>query len=263
MSALTAASQLLDKFKAAYKKGDYNTAKTLLQQLKLQLIQLPALPPIFEQTPTAQQELLLARDAFEHTVLLALKLHDEPLVERSFTALKAYYADTRTLLPPSPQEHPMLGLNLLRLLVQNRIAEFHTELELISAEVQGNQYIAHAIQLEQWLMEGAYNKVLESGKHLPSEFLSFYMAQLTATVREEIASCSERAYTHLKLSDAQKLMMFDSEKAVLQYAQEHGWNIQNGTIFFQPTDAPSAAQTPSVDLISNALIYAKELERIV
>jgi hypothetical protein len=31
----------------------------------------------------------------------------------------------------------MLGLNLLRLLVQNRIAEFHTELELISPEVGG------------------------------------------------------------------------------------------------------------------------------
>jgi hypothetical protein len=30
----------------------------------------------------------------------------------------------------------MLGLNLLRLLVQNRIAEFHTELELISPEVR-------------------------------------------------------------------------------------------------------------------------------
>jgi hypothetical protein len=30
----------------------------------------------------------------------------------------------------------MLGLNLLRLLVQNRIAEFHTELELLSPEVR-------------------------------------------------------------------------------------------------------------------------------
>ena len=29
----------------------------------------------------------------------------------------------------------MTGLNLLRLLVQNRIAEFHTELELIPAAV--------------------------------------------------------------------------------------------------------------------------------
>ena len=41
----------------------------------------------------------------------------------------------RTLLPPSPQQPLLLGLDLLRLLVQNRIAEFHTELELMSAEV--------------------------------------------------------------------------------------------------------------------------------
>jgi hypothetical protein len=32
----------------------------------------------------------------------------------------------RGLVPPSEQEYPILGLNLLRLLVQNRIAEFHT-----------------------------------------------------------------------------------------------------------------------------------------
>lgn len=35
-------------------------------------------------------------------------------------------------LPPSPQEYPISGLNLLRLLVQNRsIALFHPELELL------------------------------------------------------------------------------------------------------------------------------------
>jgi hypothetical protein len=42
----------------------------------------------------------------------------------------------RSLLPPSPQEYPMTGLNLMRLLVENRIAEFHTELELIPDEVR-------------------------------------------------------------------------------------------------------------------------------
>ena len=41
----------------------------------------------------------------------------------------------RSLLPPSPQEYAMTGLNLMRLLVENRIAEFHTELELIPDEV--------------------------------------------------------------------------------------------------------------------------------
>ena len=42
----------------------------------------------------------------------------------------------RGLLAPSKQQSLIIGLNLLRLLVQNRIAEFHTELELIPDEVE-------------------------------------------------------------------------------------------------------------------------------
>ena len=41
----------------------------------------------------------------------------------------------RSVLPQSPQAHIIIGLDLLRLLVENRIAEFHTELELLSPEV--------------------------------------------------------------------------------------------------------------------------------
>jgi hypothetical protein len=41
----------------------------------------------------------------------------------------------RTSLPASPHEPELRGLNLLRLLVANRIAEFHTELETISPQV--------------------------------------------------------------------------------------------------------------------------------
>ena len=42
----------------------------------------------------------------------------------------------RSLLPPSKAEALTTGLNLMRLLVQNRIAEFHTELELLPAEAR-------------------------------------------------------------------------------------------------------------------------------
>ncbi|GMQ05760.1 hypothetical protein CsSME_00050653 [Camellia sinensis var. sinensis] len=52
-------------------------------------------------------------------------------------------------LPPSPQEYPILGLNILRLLVQNRIVEFHTELELISASAMENNCTKHVVELEQ------------------------------------------------------------------------------------------------------------------
>jgi len=57
-----------------------------------------------------------------------------------------------------------MGLNLLRLLVQNRIAEFHTELGLLSSATLENPCIKHAVELEQSFMEGAYNRVLSADK---------------------------------------------------------------------------------------------------
>lgn len=46
-------------------------------------------------------------------------------------------------MQPSPNEHLLTGLNLLRLLVNNRTAEFHVELELIPQEVRkGSVHIA-------------------------------------------------------------------------------------------------------------------------
>ena len=62
-------------------------------------------------------------------------------------------------LVKSDREFIVLGLNLLFLLSQNRIAEFHTELEVISQEGLSNYYIKHPIELEQHVMEGSYNKV--------------------------------------------------------------------------------------------------------
>ena len=43
---------------------------------------------------------------------------------------------------------------------------------------------------------------------------------LCVTCRDEIASCSERAYKQLSVTEAQKLMLFSSAKEALQFAQE-------------------------------------------
>lgn len=63
-------------------------------------------------------------------------------------------------MPESAYKYQLLGLNLLFLLSQNRVAEFHTELELLPADqIQSNVYVRHPLSLEQYLMEGSYNKV--------------------------------------------------------------------------------------------------------
>ncbi|GFS38080.1 regulatory particle non-ATPase 12A [Actinidia rufa] len=104
-------------------------------------------------------------------LFFSVKIEDQDTFERDFFQLKPYYTDARGRLPPSPQEYPILGLNLLRLLVQNRIAEFHTELELLSASSLENPCIKHAVELEQSFMEGAYNRVLSARQTVPMKLM--------------------------------------------------------------------------------------------
>jgi 26S proteasome regulatory subunit N12 len=46
------------------------------------------------------------------------------------------------------------------------------------------------------------------------------MQVLVGTIRSEIASCSEKAYASLPVSNAKQLLFLDSEGAVVQFAQE-------------------------------------------
>ncbi|CAL5221569.1 g3785 [Coccomyxa viridis] len=263
MAVLNEASNLFTQLKGAVGKNDLQTANRLLSTIKLKLTQLPALPPQLERTPTAQKELNLARDVLEQAVFLSIQMQDDRAFERNYDQLKSYYTDTGSVLPQSPQAHIIIGLDLLRLLVENRIAEFHTELELLSPEAMQSQGISHAVQLEQWLMEGAYNKVLEARPQLPHPAYSYFMEKLLSTVREEIAECSERAYASLSTADAKKLMMFGSDQEALSYAQEREWLVKDGKISFRQVEEKSAPSMPSKDLIDNALTYAREIERIV
>ena len=122
---------LFARFKAAFAGGDAKRDEcvALLAQLKVGMLSFSSLPPATPATPTAaqQQELALARDILEHGALLSIRLMDIPLFERHVAQLKVYYTDCAGVLPASQRQHPILGLNLLRLLAQNRIAEFHTE----------------------------------------------------------------------------------------------------------------------------------------
>ncbi|CAL5438785.1 unnamed protein product [Camellia sinensis] len=164
------------------------------------------------------------------------------------------------LLPPSPQEYPILGLKLLRLLVQNRIAEFHTELELLSASAMENNCIKHAVELEQLFMEGAYNRVLSAKQTVPHETYVYFMDLLAKTVRfserrevfqdrgspyllatgpficgrnaidvkgDEIAGCNEKAYNSLSINDARKILLFSSDKELFEYVKEFFLPVSN------------------------------------
>jgi 26S proteasome regulatory subunit N12 len=147
-----------------------------------------------------------------------------------------------SVLPPSSREYPIRGLNLIRLLIQNRIADFHTTLEslpLPADKLASNPYIQHPVNLELWLMEGSYSKVWNAREEAPAEEYKFFVDSLMGTIRyivcvrcphasnetnthhrNEIASCEEAAYHVLPLKDAATLLFFRTQSEVLNFAKE-------------------------------------------
>lgn len=101
-------------------------------------------------------------------------------------------------LPPSPRENPLRGLNLVRLLTQNRIADFHTTLEslpLPADSLASNPFISHPINLERWLMEGSYSKVWNARLEAPAEEYKFFVDSLMGTIRyDEIVQPQKRFF---------------------------------------------------------------------
>ncbi|KAL6144696.1 hypothetical protein ACLB2K_055387 [Fragaria x ananassa] len=186
-----------DLFRKAYEQKDFNACTELLTKLKAMLAQLRSLPPMYEATPNAAGELTVARDIYEHAVVLSLKTENEEAFERDFLQLKQYYyaAVGTGRLPPSPQEDLLLALNLLRLLVQNRTDEFHDELELfvcMSPDALDNPCIKHVVELEKSLMEegGAYVTTLLARQAMPDDistytYANYFMDLLEKTIRDQ------------------------------------------------------------------------------
>uniref|UniRef100_M4BBF3 PCI domain-containing protein n=1 Tax=Hyaloperonospora arabidopsidis (strain Emoy2) TaxID=559515 RepID=M4BBF3_HYAAE len=245
LSALEEKAQVL---RAAVESSHIDEATALLAQLKIALTTLPALSLCDTGSSTAQQELELAHmTAYERSVL----------------QLKVYYSSG---LHPSALHYPILGTRLLQLLVENRMAEFHNELELLPEPSREDPNVAFAIKLEQYLMEGTYNKVLEARTHVPNPYFAFFLSQLLQTVRENIADCAEVAYQCLTLADAQKMLIFDSAAELGAYIQDEKteWVVREGRVWFKaPEKSLSASDIPSLKLVGETLAYATELDRIV
>lgn len=74
MADIKKAAGVLEQYKKLIVSGQHEKAKALLTDLKLLVVQFPALPPACAQSSTGQQELMIARDMLEQSVLLAVKM---------------------------------------------------------------------------------------------------------------------------------------------------------------------------------------------
>ncbi|KAI0796549.1 SAC3/GANP/Nin1/mts3/eIF-3 p25 family-domain-containing protein [Abortiporus biennis] len=240
--------------------SDLKKVGVLLAQLKVGLIQAGLLIP---QPGVNPQDLVIAREILEIGAFWSIRTKDIPSFDRYFSQLQTFYNDYRGLLPESPREYPIRGLNLIRLLTQNRIADFHTTLESLPLRAD-NPFIAHPMNLERWLMEGSYSKVWNAREEAPAEEYKFFVDSLMGTIRNEIASCEETAYDSLPLKDAATLLFFKSQPELVAFAQKRGWQVDlTGGIISFAKKGEEKIEIPKEKLIAANLSYARELEQIV
>merc|ERR1712038_1312278 len=235
----------------------------LLKKLKVALTSLSFLPT--EDVQASKQELLVARDILEIGAQWAIAKKDVETFERYMAQLKCYYLDYKDDLPESAYRYQLLGLNLLRLLAQNKLADFHTELELLPAkDLQTNIYIKHPVAIEQFLMEGCYNKVFLARGNVPAESYNFFIDILLNTIRDEIAGCLEKAYLKINLSEAARMLFFENQKPLKAYVEERGWKVKKDNfIYFVHEENKSDDPIPAKELATRSIEYARELEMIV
>jgi len=244
-------SSLLNELKAKFEAGDVVGGKETLSKLKIAMLEFPS---------DSEPHMKVAAEALEIGILLTVEDGDLDAFARNVAQIKPLYAVLKT----TPRKCHILGLNLMNLLVENRLSEFHAELELLTEEEAANTFVTFPINLERRLMVGIYDEVLTVT--VPDPSFQFFVDNLLQTVRDSIADCVEVSYKNMKISDAMTMMKFDSQHELLEYIEEcrDDWIVEADTLCFQPPPSGSkASDIPSMKLISQSLSYATEMERIV
>jgi len=290
MAALTNAKGIYGNLKSAFEAEPCNLEKCeeLLGQLKLELFS-----NLGSGTDNAGNEMaVLARDSLELACFLSIRRCELSSFERHVSQLKMYYNESHAM-KPSDQKFPILGLYLLHLLSSDRIGEFHTELELIPVNDHENMYIKAPIELERFIMEGNYIKVLEKqqAQDFPKTYYKYFMDRLVEMVRLKIGTSLERSYENLPAKEAATMLILNDVAALQEFALKENerkareeqddtmgdftpsmtrgapkgqvrWEVKDQKLFFVRT-AEKPLELPAKDLMINTIGYATDLERIV
>ena len=246
---LTTMNAIVQKLEACLAIQDNDQGQELLNQVKLAMI-----TSTLSEAETAQ-----AVSALELGVLLAVQAEDIDAFGRTVAQIQPYYYKGLQ----TPRHLQITGLYLMHLLVENRLSEFHSELELLTEEQASNPFVSFPVGLERQLMVGIYDEIL--AVQPPDASFQFFLDLTVQTVRDSIADCMEVSYQTLSVQQAAEIMKFSSTQELLDYVQESrdDWILQGTQLTFQPAATAGAQDIPSQEWIQQSLAYATEMERIV
>jgi 26S proteasome regulatory subunit N12 len=257
---MTDPSALLSTLSSQVEAGDLAGGRKTLASLKLALLDAPA-----DEAASAA-----ASSALELGVLLSAAGGDLEAFARNVLQLRPLYAAAAAAGgagAASARRNHVLGLSLMHLLVGQRLAEFHSELELLSDAEAASPEVSFPIQLERQLMVGAYDEVLASSDRSPHPpTYGPFLDHLLQAVRSSIADGLEAAYETLPVGTACRMLKLADLDGLREYVEElrEDWILEGDVVCFVPPESGRRAEDiPADTLIAQTLSYAAELERIV
>jgi len=266
--------QVFGQMKAALDANKLDACDKHLRTLQGLFVGLPTYLNPSASSPSKVQEAVLVRESLEYAVLLCARRANLDDMERYYQQLKLYYTDfTDVALPPSERRLLMTGLNLLRLLVQSKIAEFHSELAAIPHSEHSTLFIKQPINLERYIMEGSYSRLLNAKNNSPSPDFIPLLERLQDTIRTEIAHCIPKSYARLTMPEAASVLMLGDAQEAKQFGTTMGWKLApNGSAFdFTEESEESGAggkrkslnEIAFRDVLTENVQFALQLQRVI
>lgn len=171
-------ASIIQQLETNIRKGDNKTSSSLLSRAKIALLHQHALIPSSSTPPKVLEQ---AQYVLELGALISIRHKDPQAFTRYFQQLQPFYNSA----PPTSksQRSKVTGLYLLLLLSLGDYAGFHTQLEGLEVindasgkGIDQDQYIQYAVRLEQWLMEGSYDRVWSETKseRVPSDEFAIF-----------------------------------------------------------------------------------------
>ena len=205
----------------------------------------------------------------ELAILLSVAAEDLEAMGRHMQQYLSTTSSGTATATTTPSPH-MLGLHVMALLVQNRDAEFHAQLEQWhdNSTIMESPFLQFPVTLERKLMVGMYDQILHVSVPHPSYTFFLHYLQ-TNTVREAICDTLETSYATLPCSAAAALIgLPTNDKAVQDYIAEEreDWIVEGGTstiTFTPPTNEQDAILPAAEQWMQQTLQYAGEMEQIV
>lgn len=213
------------------------------------------------------ESLVLIREVLEIGAYISLFKKDMNGFINNMSHLKVYYHDIKSISDPSSRMYQLIGLELLRCLVQHQLSEFHTLLEYLPHDaLLTNSYVRASIVLEQCMMEGSFQKALEACTKIPGPEYQYLVECMIDSLRDELADCFEVAYTALPWKAAIKLLFCKKEQDLNEFVKKRGWDYQSieDYIYFPKYRSLSDTTKNNMELLlERDLFIARQMEKIV